>query len=45
MENKKSRFFYYGENDRVQEIGMIEDLNICPEESREIILCTNSIKL
>ncbi|MCM8762035.1 MAG: DUF1854 domain-containing protein [Candidatus Omnitrophica bacterium] len=30
--------FYYDENDRVQEIGMIEDLNIFPEETRQIIL-------
>lgn len=30
--------FYYDENDRVQEIGMIEDLNTFSEESRQIVL-------
>ncbi len=29
--------FYYDENDRVQEIGLIEDINIFPEEARDII--------
>lgn len=29
--------FYYDENDRVQEVGMIEDLNIFPEESRQVV--------
>jgi len=30
--------FYYDENDRVQEIGMIEDLNMFSEEHRQMIL-------
>lgn len=30
--------FYYDENDKVQEIGMIEDLNAFPEEARQIVL-------
>lgn len=30
--------FYYDEKDSVQEIGMIEDLNTFPEESRQVIL-------